>query len=229
MPWLHEHQPGFPHPNQAFEEPNGLLAAGGDLSPEWLLLAYQNGIFPWYSEGEPILWWSPDPRAVILPGGVHVSRSLQKTLKKQSFEIQFDSNFEAVIEACSSVERLGQFGTWLTEDMKAAYCQMHELGYAHSVECWQDGELVGGFYGLAIGKCFFGESMFSLERDASKVALVTFADYLWQRDYQLIDCQVSSPHILSLGAVEIPRHDFLNLLARGCTFPSDTGKWSYQQ
>ena len=210
----------FPSPHLALDEPNGLLAFGGDLSIDRLLLAYKNGIFPWYSEGEPVLWWSPNPRCVIFPEQIHISKSLQKTLKKNdfsaTFDITFDTAFEEVIDACSSV-RIGQSAeeqnqTWITGEMKDAYINLHIAGHAHSVECWQGKKLVGGMYGIAIGQCFFGESMFSRVSNASKVALIALAKFCQQNDFKLIDCQVSSPHLFTLGAVEIPRQQFLALL-----------------
>ena len=188
--WL-EPDPDSPFPplSKALKDPDGLLAAGGDLSPRRLLNAYQHGIFPWYSEGEPILWWSPDPRCVLFPDKLKVSRSLRKTLNKKLFEVRMDTAFAEVMSACAE-PRPDQSGTWITFDMFQAYVQMHELGYAHSVECWQDGELVGGLYGMAIGKVFFGESMFSRVSDASKVALYHLCQHLKTHGFELIDSQV---------------------------------------
>lgn len=201
----------FPHPSLA--EPSGLLAVGGDLSPERILLAYAHGIFPWYSDPDPILWWSPDPRLVLFPGELKVSRSLMRTLKKQVFDVTVDAAFSKVIRACGQTRD----ETWITEEMIEAYEGLHRLGCAHSVETFFEGGLVGGLYGVALGKAFFGESMFSVMSDASKVALVCLVEYLSERGYELIDCQVSTDHLKRLGAREIPRKEFLDLLkaARG--------------
>lgn len=201
----------FPDVSLALEEPNGLLAIGGDLTPERLLSAYRNGIFPWFNPGEPILWWSPNPRAVLFPDKLKISRSLHKTLKKGRFTLTTDLVFDEVVGACQK-PRLKQKGTWITEEMRQAYGEMHSLGHAHSVECWQNNGLVGGLYGMAIGQVFFGESMFSREKDASKVALVYLADKLREWGYQLIDCQVQSEHLSSMGAEDIPREQFCRLL-----------------
>lgn len=221
IPWLTD-KLEFPDPETALREPNGLLAAGGDLSIERLLFAYRQGIFPWYSNngsgaGEPILWWSPDPRAVIFPGQLHISRSLQKTLNKKTFRITVNSVFADVIEACS-LPRPTQPTTWLGSEMKQAYIALHKKGYAHSVECWHDHKLVGGIYGVALGKCFFGESMFSTMTNASKVAMVALDKILVTNDFRVLDCQVSSAHTASMGAVEIPRHQFLTLLDNYANF-----------
>lgn len=207
----------FPPTSEALTEPNGLLAVGGDLSAERLISAYQQGIFPWFSDEDPILWWSPDPRAVLFPHELHISKSLSKRLRRNEFSITFDKAFSEVMENCRTVDDR-QEATWISDDIKAAYCQLHEMGYAHSVEVWQnDSEnrtLVGGLYGLAMGKVFFGESMFSRVADASKVALVGLTQRLIELDYQLIDCQVTNPHLLSMGAREIPRTEFELLLSR---------------
>jgi len=203
----------FPPLEQALTEPDGLLAAGGDLSVERLLNAYQHGIFPWFNKDEPILWWSPDPRCVLYPDKLKISRSLRKTLKKNLFEIRMDTAFSSVLKSCAA-PREQQAGTWITDDMFKAYVNMHKLGYAHSVECWQNNELVGGLYGIAIGKIFFGESMFSKQRDASKVALVHLCEYLLQHDFKLIDSQVHTPHMESMGAEMIDRKDFENLVRK---------------
>lgn len=214
--WLAE-DPAEPFPpvEQALLDPDGLLAVGGDLSPQRLLNAYQHGIFPWYTEGEPILWWSPDPRCVLFPEKLKISRSLRKTLRKQLFEVRMDTAFEAVMRACAE-NRPNQKGTWITEDILQAYVNMHQLGFAHSVECWQDGQLVGGLYGMAIGKVFFGESMFSRKTDASKVAMVYLCEYLKQHGFKLIDSQVYTQHLESLGAELIPRTRFVELLEQYC-------------
>ncbi len=217
----------FPHPQLAMDEPDGLLAVGGDLSAERLLFAYPNGIFPWYSDDQPLLWWSPNPRAVLFPGELKVSRSLRKTLRKGLFEVTLDQAFERVIEACSA-PRPGQRGTWITSEMKAAYINLHRLGWAHSVEVWEHDELVGGLYGIAIGKVYFGESMFSRRTDASKVGFVHLVRQLQAWDYQLIDCQVGSAHLFSLGAREIPRTRFLQLLEQYCPGEQPPGHWQME-
>ena len=214
----------FPPPDHA--DPSGLLAVGGDLSPERLLLAYRLGIFPWYEEGQPILWWSPDPRLILEPRELHLSRRLRQTLKKGTFQVTFDRAFSSVIEACGTVRRRGQGGTWITPDMKAAYLRLHRLGYAHSVESWLDGELAGGVYGVSLGRCFFGESMFFYRRDASKVALATLVERLRAWEFHMIDAQVTTPHLMSLGAKEIPRQLFLSRLEVALSFPTVKGKWA---
>nr|VFK58467.1 MAG: leucyl/phenylalanyl-tRNA--protein transferase [Candidatus Kentron sp. TUN] len=215
---LSSHSPpdAFPDPAYALTDPNGLLAVGGDLEPARLLFAYRNGIFPWYSDGQPILWWSPDPRAVLFPHEMKISRSLRKTLRRGHFRITYDRCFSDVIRECAAPrpDRHGErnAGTWITTEMSAAYVRLHELGYARSVECWEGADLVGGLYGVALGQVFFGESMFSRVRDASKVALVD----LCRQDYALIDCQLPSEHLTRLGAVGIPRDRFRALLSRFC-------------
>ena len=218
-------QDTLPDPSLALVEPDGLLAAGGDLSPERLLDAYWRGIFPWYSDDQPILWWAPNPRAVMLPGEIKVSRSLRKTLRNGGFEISMDRAFGAVIAACAA-PRAGSEGTWITDDMSAAYTALHQRGIAHSVECWRDGKLAGGLYGLAIGRVFFGESMFARERDASKVALCTLAERLLDWDYELIDCQVGNDHLRRLGAMDMRRTEFNETLARLCALEPAAGAWS---
>jgi leucyl/phenylalanyl-tRNA--protein transferase len=215
----------FPPAREALKEPNGLLAAGGDLRPERLLAAYRRGIFPWYEEGQPILWWSPDPRAVLRPDGVKVSRSLKRSLIKGGFELRIDSAFAAVVAACAEPRRYTD-ATWITRDMAVAYTRLHEAGWAHSFETWREGELVGGLYGVAIGRVFFGESMFSRVTDASKVALVRLAEHLRARSFELIDCQVASAHVASLGAKSIPRDAFLARLEEYCEPPGTPGSWS---
>lgn len=224
IPWL-AGRPAFPPVDRALAEPNGLLAAGGDLSPPWLLEAYRHGIFPWFSAGEPILWWSPDPRLVLLPAEIRISRSLRKRLRRRDFDVRLDSAFADVMSCCAAPRR-GAAGTWITGDMQAAYLAMHELGYAHSVECWQDGELVGGLYGMAIGRVFFGESMFAGVTDASKVALAHLARLLELRDYALIDCQMTTAHLCSMGAREIPRARFAEDLARWTREGPPPQKWT---
>jgi len=200
----------FPNPELAEED--GLLAVGGDLSEDRLLLAYSMGIFPWYADGPPVLWWSPDPRLVLIPDELKISRSLRQAINKGLFTIKMDTAFAEVIRNCAEMRREGQQGTWITEEMIEAYIRLHHAGYAHSVESWQNGELVGGLYGLALGKAFFGESMFARKSSASKIALVTLAEYLRALDYSFIDCQVTTEHLKSLGAREIPRGKFLQML-----------------
>lgn len=209
LPWLDTDLLWFPPPEEALEEPDGLLALGGDLAPERLVHAYQNGIFPWFSDDQPILWWSPNPRCVLFPDEVHISRSLRRTLKKGYFSITADQAFSDVIHRCATVRKEG---TWITEDMIAAYTTLHQQGTAHSFEAWNSrAELVGGLYGIALGKCFFGESMFSLETDASKVLMVAIANQLDAWGYQLMDCQVESGHLLRMGARSIARSEFLSI------------------
>jgi len=202
----------FPDPDQALRDPNGLLAVGGDLQPERLLLAYRQGIFPWYSRGEPILWWSPDPRAVIPTGGLHVSRSLHRDLRRQPFAVSCNRAFTEVVEHCAAVRRRGQHGTWIHPAMQRAYCRLHQLGHAHSVEVWLENRLVGGVYGVRIGSVFCGESMFSLVSNASKLALMTLFECPHLGPPSLLDCQVMNPHLASLGAVAWPRWRFLEHL-----------------
>lgn len=217
----------FPSPQLARKE--GLLAVGGDLSQERLLLAYRMGIFPWYSENEPIMWWSPDPRLVLYPSEFRISRSLKKTVRKQVFDMTVDAAFESVINACASSRTQADEGTWIVAEMIDAYCRLHESGLAHSVEVWQDGELAGGLYGVSLGKCFFGESMFTYITDASKVALVALVKHLRALEFDLIDCQVSTPHLLNFGAREIPRTRFLRELAQALKAPTLKGKWSFDK
>lgn len=203
----------FPDPRWATTE--GLLAVGGDLSPARLLLAYRLGIFPWYGEGDPILWWSPDPRCVLFPTQIHVSRRLARTIGQGRFGLTCNRAFTRVLSACADVRVKHGEETWLDVAMQKAYRTLHDLGYAHSVEAWSDGELVGGLYGVALGKFFFGESMFHRRPNASKVILVQLARYLAQNEFVLLDCQVPNRHLISMGAVQIPREDFLALLAKG--------------
>ncbi len=205
----------FPPVEQALAEPDGLLAVGGDLSPPRLLRAYRHGVFPWYNPGEPILWWSPDPRLVLFPERLKVSRSLKKIMKQGTFTLTFDRAFTEVIEGCSAPRR-DEKGTWITPEMKTAYRQLHSLGYAHSVECWHEGRLAGGLYGVAIGRVFFGESMFHRCNNASKAAFVGLTRWLQSWNYTLIDCQVRTDHLVSLGAEEIPRSRFIHLIQRWC-------------
>lgn len=213
--WLSDNDPPdvFPPVELALNEPSGLLAAGGDLRPERLLAAYRRGIFPWYSRGQPILWWSPDPRTVLFPKELKVSRSLAKTIRTRGFEARFDTEFAAVMAGCGD-RALRPEGTWITGDMRQAYQRLYQLGVAHCVETWLDGALVGGLYGVQLGRVFFGESMFSRVSDASKFALKVLCDRLIDQQVAMIDCQMATPHLLSLGAREIPRREFLDLLHR---------------
>jgi leucyl/phenylalanyl-tRNA--protein transferase len=207
-----DEQQAFPSPERALKEPNGLLAVGGSLSIARLELAYRRGIFPWYGEGDPILWWSPDPRLVLFPGDLRISRSLRKTLRRRIFQFSFDRAFGAVIRACA-VPRGKSEGTWLSADMRSAYVAFHRAGFAHSFEAWQDGCLVGGLYGVAMGRIFYGESMFHRVTDASKATLAFAVACLSSWNYRLIDCQVYSSHLASLGAITIPRSEFLALVS----------------
>jgi leucyl/phenylalanyl-tRNA--protein transferase len=208
----------FPPLEQALEEPEGLLAAGGDLAPARLLAAYRRGIFPWYSAGQPVLWWCPDPREVLLPGEFRCSRSLAKTLRNRGFEVSFDRDFTAVVAACAKA-RTHSSGTWITPEMYAAYATLHAQGHAHSVEVWLGGELVGGLYGVLLGRVFFGESMFSRERDASKVALARLVERAVVANLQLIDCQLPTAHLRSLGSKPMSRAGFCALVARETSQP----------
>ena len=223
IPWLEDNMP-FPPVEKALRDPNGLLAAGADLSPERLLDAYRHGIFPWFNRGEPILWWSPSPRMVLRPGELKVSRSLMKRLRRREFEVRADTAFTEVMRACAA-PRQGQGGTWITTKMQRAYARMHELGYAHSVECWQEGALLGGLYGVGIGRAFYGESMFSRRTDASKVALGHLTRYLESRGFCVLDCQMSTTHLASLGAREIPRGEFVAGLRDWTQKGDPPGKW----
>jgi len=200
---------------------NGLLAAGGDLSPQRLLAAYRLGIFPWYSHGNPLLWWSPDPRMVLVPGHLKISRSLAKTLRHKEYEVRLDTSFRDVIKACAQAPREGQDGTWISREMQDAYTELHRLGFAHSVETWHDGKLVGGLYGVALGSAFFGESMFAKTTDASKIALAHLCAFLRQKSFGIIDCQMETSHLASLGASPISRRDFAAALDTLCVRPAD--------
>jgi leucyl/phenylalanyl-tRNA--protein transferase len=224
IPWLSA-EPIFPPVDQALAEPNGLLAAGGDLAPERLLAAYRRGIFPWYSPGEPILWWSPDPRMVLFPDQLKITRSLAKTLRHGDYTVKFDTAFDQVIAACAAAPRPGQSGTWISPAMQAAYRQLHALGHAHSVETWRGGKLIGGLYGIALGRAFFGESMFSHATDASKIALAHLCAYLTHREFGIIDCQMETAHLATLGAAPIPRNDFLARLATLVDAGDPPGRW----
>ena len=225
IPWLDRNAP-FPPTHTALKDPNGLLAAGGDLSPDRLILAYRHGIFPWYTEGDPILWWSPDPRMVLFPQELKISRSLAKTLRNRQYEIRYDTAFDQVMARCA-MPRSNQSGTWITGEMSDAYARLHRLGYAHSVETWMEGKLAGGLYGVALHPVFFGESMFSRERDASKIALVSLVRLLRHRGYALIDCQMHTGHLASLGARDIPRERFSRLLSELIHYsPRPDGPWT---
>lgn len=215
IPWLDSNNLTFPSPAKALKEPNGLLAVGGDLSPERILAAYHNGIFPWFNPGDPILWWSPSPRTVIYPNQLHISRSLQKAIRKKIYRVTFDTAFDQVIRSCAA-PRHNASGTWISAEVIAAYNEIHRRGFAHSVEVWRDDadktELVGGLYGLALGQVFFGESMFSRADNASKVGFAYLADHLHTWQFKLIDCQVANDHLFSLGAIEIAREEFQQIL-----------------
>ena len=223
---VNAHPDDFPPLEQALEYPDGLLAVGGSLSINRIICAYLQGIFPWYSDDEPILWWAPSQRLVLFPEALKISRSLAKTIRKQKFSITMDNHFQQVIEACAA-PRDNQDGTWITSDMQAAYYKLHQHRLAHSVEVWYEGRLVAGLYGIALGKVFFGESMFTLMTDASKVAFVHLVKQLQIWGYELIDCQVYTRHLESLGAVEIPRIEFGNLLDCLCTQEGKIGKWEF--
>ena len=216
----------FPAVETALADPNGLLAMGGDLSAERLLDAYRHGIFPWFNPGEPILWWSPDPRMVLVPGEIRVARSLAKRIRNGGFETRVDTAFAEVMRACAA-PRGGAGGTWISPAMVAAYTRLFDAGYAHSVETWRDGKLVGGLYGVAIGRMFYGESMFSREPDASKVALVRLAQQLRRWEFGLIDCQMETPHLASLGARTLPRAAFTARLAELVNLPHRPGPWNF--
>lgn len=224
IPWLEGDTP-FPPLSTALAEPNGLIAAGGDLTPERLLAAYRRGIFPWYSPGDPLLWWSPDPRMVLFPTEFKISRSLIKSLRRRDYEIRLDTAFAEVIRACADTYRPGQGGTWIVPEMQAAYCRLHELGLAHSVEVWKAGELVGGLYGVALGRMFYGESMFSRRPDASKIAAAHMARFLGSKGFGMIDCQMHTPHLASLGAREICRTEFIQRLAQLVAENPECGLW----
>lgn len=217
----------FPLPQ--FSRDDGLLAVGGDLSEERILLAYRMGIFPWFSEGSPFLWWSPEPRLVLFPGEIKISKSLKKLIRQKKFEVTLDTAFRDVITSCASIRQESGDETWISDEMIDAYCNLHSSGYAHSVETWQNGELVGGLYGISLGRSFFGESMFAYEPNASKVAFAELVKYLAGLNFDLIDCQVTTGHLLRFGAVEISKLEFLDLLEkslRNCTLK---GKWRFPE
>lgn len=223
LPWLDTKKLWFPDPSEALDDPDGLLAIGGDLSPDRLALAYRNGIFPWFSDDQPILWWSPNPRCVLFPREIHIARSLRRTLNRGHFTITADQSFARVIRLCAQTRAEG---TWITQDMIDSYSELHKRGVAHSIEVWNGkGELAGGMYGLGIGRCFFGESMFSLETNASRVLMVHLARQLEIWGYQLMDCQVESGHLLRMGARSIPRDKFLSILKASVDQPPDHKRW----
>lgn len=225
IPWLGADDP-FPPVARALREPNGLLAAGADLSVERLTEAYRHGIFPWYSEGQPLLWWSPNPRMVLFPEEFRLARSLRKRLRRRDYVVRTDHAFEAVMRACAA-PRAGQLGTWITEDMIAAYGALHARGYAHSVETWIDGQLAGGLYGVALGRMFYGESMFARATDASKIALAHLVRQLDRWRFGMIDCQMQTAHLASFGAREIPRAEFMRKLAELVNYPPAPEEWRF--
>ena len=224
--WLKQDEP-FPPVETALAEPNGLLCAGLDLSPARILDAYRHGIFPWFNPGEPVLWWSPDPRMVLVPAEVKVARSLRQRIRRGGYEIRVDTHFREVMLACAE-PREGQSGTWISRPMLEAYSRLHELGYAHSVETWMDGELAGGLYGMAIGRMFYGESMFSRRTDASKLALVHLCRQLKAWGFGLIDCQMETAHLASMGAKPIPRHDFIREMQRLLELEPVPSPWRFE-
>lgn len=228
LPWLSPHHVAFPPVSQALDEPDGLLAAGGALTPTWLLSAYRLGIFPWYAEGQPILWWSPNPRMVLFPAEIRIRRSLAKRLRNGGFEMTLDAAFDRVIAQCAESRAEGE-GTWIDDAMQQAYRRLHRLGHAHSVEAWRAGELVGGLYGLSLGRVFFGESMFSRCADASKVALVHLARTLEKHGFALIDCQMHTAHLASLGARDIAREAFIGYLEENVNAPNPADLWPTEQ
>ena len=220
---LHDNTP-FPPLEQALPQPNGLLAAGGSLTPARLLDAYRHGIFPWFNTEDPVLWWSPDPRMVLFPNEFKISHSLRKTLRNQVYEVRTDTAFEQVMRSCAA-PRSGQAGTWIHEAMVTAYTALHHMGHAHSVEAWQSGELVGGLYGMAIGRMFYGESMFSRRTNASKIALAHLTKQLVRWEFGMIDCQMRTPHLASLGAREISRKEFILRLQELIHYPNISSPW----
>ena len=229
IPWLGA-EPGFPPDERALREPNGLLAAGGALTPAWLLAAYRRGIFPWFSEGQPVLWWTTDPRMVLPVSAFKLSRSLRKTIQKfrrtPGCEVRVDHAFSQVMAACAHTPREGQDGTWIVPDMVAAYTALHRAGFAHSVETWIDGELVGGLYCVAVGKAVFGESMFARRTDASKIALAALVAFCRQHDIPQVDCQQNTGHLATLGAAEMPRQAFLEVVQAQQTAPAP--RWTFE-
>lgn len=217
----------FPEVSEALTEPDGLLAIGGDLSMERLLAAYRRGIFPWYSDGQPILWWSPNPRAVLYLDALHISRSLRKALKRDDYRVTLDTAFNDVVRACATPRKDG-LGTWITSEMASAYARLHRHGHAHSIEVWRDAQLIGGLYGVSLGRIFFGESMFSRATNASKIAIVWLVRQLQRWQFALMDCQVYSAHLGSLGARLIPREKFIQYLDIYCAKPDRPGPWQYE-
>ncbi len=225
IPPLSKNSTAFPDPRLASDE--GLLAYGGDLSPDRLIAAYKKGIFPWYSQGDPILWWSPNPRLLLYPENFKVRKSFRRVLRSGKFTVTFDQRFPDVIRKCATVYREGQESTWIVREIEEAYIRLHEEGFAHSVEVYKEGKLVGGLYGIALGKAFFGESMFSLVPDASKVAFKALSDVLGSRGYDFIDCQMKTDHMLSLGAEVVERDIFLDALEKTLEKPTDFGSWQH--
>ncbi|MDP1930674.1 MAG: leucyl/phenylalanyl-tRNA--protein transferase [Gammaproteobacteria bacterium] len=226
-PWLSDTKLQFPSPSKALKDPDGLLAIGGDLHPERLQCAYAQGIFPWYQDDQPILWWSPSVRMVLFPEELKISSSMRKLLRSQRYRVTFDNAFSSVIQQCAGLREEWP-GTWITPAMQAAYCQLHDMHIAHSVEVWEGDELVGGLYGIAMGQLFFGESMFSLRDNASKVALIMLTRQLQRWCYHLIDCQVPSAHLRSMGAKDMPRKEFLTLLDHYRAQPGRSGRWTME-
>lgn len=225
MYWLPEDELIFPDPQFADDE--GIVALGGDLSPKRLVLAYSNGIFPWYNQDEPIIWWSPNPRFILLPENLKVSKSMRQVLRRETFKITFDTDFKSVLWNCQQIKRTGQDGTWITDEMYDAYVRLHSLGLAHSVEVWQEDVLVGGLYGISIGKCFFGESMFAKVSNASKAGFITMVQKLESIGFDMIDCQTETAHLRSLGADFIDRTDFLTYLKANNKKITLQGKWDF--
>ncbi len=225
--WLSEHDLNFPHPELANED--GILAVGGDLSTERLLLAYSQGLFPWFNPDDPILWWSPDPRFVLYPDELKVSKSMRPYFNQRKFTVTMDREFERVIRACQRPRRGQSGGTWISEDMVEAYCELHQEGFAHSVEVWKEDQLVGGLYGIALGKVFFGESMFSVEKNASKFGFISLVRRLRARDYWLIDCQQETAHLKSLGGRSISRKIFLEAMSRNQGQATERGAWRAEE
>lgn len=218
-----EHPPAFPPVHKALRDPDGLLAAGGMLTPEWILSAYHRGIFPWFSENDPILWWSPNPRMVVIPGTERITPSLRKTLRRGAYEVRCDTAFPEVMAACAAPRSYAD-GTWIVEEIREAYCALHELGWAHSIETWVDGKLMGGLYGIAIGRVFFGESMFHRATDTSKIAFAHLLRLLTREGFSMLDCQMSTTHLASLGGREMPRSEFVAGL-KEWTHGAVAGKW----
>lgn len=226
IPWL-THPSQFPLPDHALNEPNGLIAAGGELNPLWLLAAYRRGIFPWYMPGEPILWWNPDPRMVLFPHELHVGRSLAKVMRNRPYTVRFDTVFPEVMQACAE-PRTDAIGTWISSEIIDGYCALHREGYAHSIETWIDGELAGGLYGVALGGVFYGESMFARRPDASKIAFAHLVLWLQGNGFSLIDCQMQTEHLARFGGREIPRHEFCDRLAQLVAQPRVPALWHHE-